>query len=492
MNTHRTLLCGLASLALTHLPASAQNDRDREFPEINIETVDGELPTYELAIAPEGCWGTGITNNKKVPGRMVMTLAGDTLYDSGGYVKGEAGVRIKIRGNSTATLEQKPYRLKLSKKADLLTRNDKAYRHKDWVLMTPIYYDTGFTNAENVLLPIVGRIVGENVGLGWMPQGRFVTVSLNGKYAGLYYLIEAVARGEKRVNVDEDGFVFENDAYWWNNGGYYFKTNHQIPPVGYTLKYPDEDDLTEADTTHLRNYLNAFEDALYGGDENYAQWIDLPSFASWLLGHDIMGTHDSGGSNQFLYKKNYTVGDSLSTKVFMGPMWDFDSCFMPGMETKWSYNHQEGKNLNFYYPELLKRQDFCDEYMAAYDRVRDNLEGILRDSIEAFVERYDSTYENERQRWHALVERAGNNTLRFQADEMLAKLHERFELLETLTSPGINTTVTTAAANAPQGEERFYDLSGRALPKGSSLTTLPPGIYIGVDKAGRSRKYIRQ
>ncbi len=492
MHTYRKLLCGLASLALTLLPASAQNNKDREFPEISIETVNGELPTYELAIAPEGCWVTGITNNKKVPGRMVMTLAGDTLYDSGDYVQGEAGVRIKIRGNSTATFEQKPYRLKLSKKADLLTRGDKAYKHKDWVLMTPIYYDPGFTNMENVLLSVVGRIVGENMELGWMPQGRFVTLKLNGEYAGLYYLIEAVARGEKRINVDDDGFIFENDAYWWNSDGYYFKTNHQIPQVGYTFKYPDEDALTEEDTVHLRNYLNAFEDALYGGDDNYAQWIDLPSFASWLLGHDIMGTHDSGGSNQFLYKKNYTVGDSLSTKVFMGPMWDFDSCFMPWMETKWSYFHQEGKNLNFYYPELLQRQDFCDEYMAAYYRVKDNLEDILRDSIEAFVERYDSTYEVERQRWHELVERAGNNTLRFQADEMLAKLHERFELLKTLTANEMTTAVATAMTNAPLGEERFYDLQGRALPQGSTLTSLPPGIYIGVDQAGRSRKYVRQ
>ena len=130
--------------------------------------------------------------------------------------------------------------------------------------------------------------------------------------------------------------------------------------------------------------------------------------------------------------------------------------------------------------------------MAAYYRVKDNLEDILRDSIEAFVERYDSTYEVERQRWHELVERAGNNTLRFQADEMLAKLHERFELLKTLTANEMTTAVATAMTNAPLGEERFYDLQGRALPQGSTLTSLPPGIYIGVDQAGRSRKYVRQ
>ncbi len=492
MHRERIFLCGLACLLSSLTAVQAQDPHEHEFPKLHIETVNGELPTYDIAPTPEGCWGSAITNNKKVPGRMVMTIGTDTLYDSGEFVRSESGVRIKIRGNSTAMFEQKPYLLKLSKKADLLLRADKAYKHKNWVLMTPIYYDTGFTNNENVLLPIVGRIVGENTGLAWMPQGRFVTLDINGQYTGLYYLIEAVDRGEKRIDVDEDGYIFENDAYWWNSDGYYFKTNHQVPQMGYTFKYPDEDQQTPEGTAHLQNYLNTFEDALYGGADDYAQYIDLPSFASWLLGHDIMGTHDAAGSNQYLYKKNYNPDDSLSTKIFMGPMWDFDSCFWPGMETKWCYQHLEGKNANFYYSELINRQDFCDEYMAAYDRVKDNLEGILRDSIETFVARYDSTYESERLRWHELVDRAGNNTLRFQANEILDKLHQRFELIESLLNEGIISALHTATAAEAQNTERFYDLSGRACPQGATLQTLPPGIYIGVDNAGRSRKYVRK
>ena len=68
-------------------------------PLITIETVDGEEPTCERADPPEeeGAVGMGITNATKVPGRLCITLGGDTLYDSGPYVKGTAGMRVKIR-----------------------------------------------------------------------------------------------------------------------------------------------------------------------------------------------------------------------------------------------------------------------------------------------------------------------------------------------------------------------------------------------------------
>ena len=89
---------------------------DNLIPLLNIETVDGEMPTYTIVNAPEGCIGTSITDNNYVPGRMVMTLKGETYYDSGDYEKNVSGMRIKIRGNSTgAFMNQHPYKIKLSK-----------------------------------------------------------------------------------------------------------------------------------------------------------------------------------------------------------------------------------------------------------------------------------------------------------------------------------------------------------------------------------------
>ena len=56
-----------------------------DLPVLHIETVNGEIPTCTVVYAPEGCLGVSITDNAYVPGRMTVTLKGDTLYDSKEY-----------------------------------------------------------------------------------------------------------------------------------------------------------------------------------------------------------------------------------------------------------------------------------------------------------------------------------------------------------------------------------------------------------------------
>ena len=101
--------------------AQAENEETKQWPDLpllTIETIDHVEPTATVVTPPEGSWGTSIVS-EHVPGRMVITLKGETLYDSGDYVKGESGIRMKIRGNTTgANLPQHPYKLKLSKKAE--------------------------------------------------------------------------------------------------------------------------------------------------------------------------------------------------------------------------------------------------------------------------------------------------------------------------------------------------------------------------------------
>ena len=55
-------------------------------PLVLITTVDGEEPTCDYVTAPEGCLGESIANASKVPGRAVVVVRGDTLFDSGEYV----------------------------------------------------------------------------------------------------------------------------------------------------------------------------------------------------------------------------------------------------------------------------------------------------------------------------------------------------------------------------------------------------------------------
>ena len=105
-------------------------------PVVAIETVGGEEPTCEYVNHPEGMAGYGTRNATKVPGRLTITLGEDTLYDSGPYVKDSSGMRVRIRGNTSAWPPKKPYKVKLERSADLLLRGDEeSYADKDWLLL---------------------------------------------------------------------------------------------------------------------------------------------------------------------------------------------------------------------------------------------------------------------------------------------------------------------------------------------------------------------
>lgn len=86
-------------------------------PLVNITTVNGELPTCEkIDTAPEGCMGSTIVNATKVPGRIVITLGDSVLYDSGEYAENVSGMKIKIRGNTSAYRTHPSYKIKLKRK----------------------------------------------------------------------------------------------------------------------------------------------------------------------------------------------------------------------------------------------------------------------------------------------------------------------------------------------------------------------------------------
>lgn len=156
-----------------------------------ITTIDGEEPTFDIVYPPEGGTGVGICNRTKVMGRMVMTTGTDTLYDSGEWAEGTSGMSIKVRGNTSAASakEQLPYKIKLVKKADLLMRGSKVYKHKDWVLLRGTWHSNVFANQQTCILPLVGTEVSRATGAEWAPGGYFCKCILTGNTAAFTILL---------------------------------------------------------------------------------------------------------------------------------------------------------------------------------------------------------------------------------------------------------------------------------------------------------------
>lgn len=298
---------------------------EKGLPVLYVMTVNQEEPTCEYVSAPSGSMGRTIRNATKVPGRLTMYQRLDgidsVVYDSGDYEDDVSGMTIKIRGNTSAYADKKPYKIKLQKKKDLLLRgNEDKFKDKDWLLI-----------KDHYLFVTAGYIVSELLNMPWTPGHRFVNVVLNDEYRGVYLLCESVKRNpDCRINVDKNtGYIFECDPYWWNEDVY--ATSITSPAYNFTFKYPDSEDLLPEQMTYFQGMVSDYENSLNRTD--YPDKIDVISFATWCLAHDLMGTQDSGGANRFYYKYD----DTDTTRIVMPVLWDFD--MVERTTSQWSRCH---------------------------------------------------------------------------------------------------------------------------------------------------------
>ncbi|MBO4823261.1 MAG: CotH kinase family protein [Clostridia bacterium] len=367
------------------------------FPRMEIVTQNEIWPTCDYVSAPLGGVGASITNNDYVNATTVLySQQNELLYDSTtGLTVDEmySGAKLKIRGNTSAYAEKKPYKIKLNKKVDLLSElvdreSEIDYTNKEWLLLA----------SGDLLNTMVGFSVSETLGMDWTPSYSYVELYVNGDYRGLYILCESVSRGsgkgdkQSRCAVDKDGFIIELDAYWWNED-LYFGTPYHNRPYKYTFKYPDADDIDEnsEEYEYIKNVIDRFEVVLSQDDENVFDYIDVTSFAKWLLAHDILGTWDSGGANIYLTKK-----DSANSLLMMGPLWDFDTIFM--QQNDFARIHNEHV---FYYPDLLNRSEFTEVYRDTFDDVKDEIITDLQDKLSLLdSETYNQLLTINNARWN--------------------------------------------------------------------------------------------
>lgn len=164
-----------------------------------------------------------------------------------------------------------------------------------------------------------------------------------------------------RLNVDDTGFVVERDPYWWNEDGYV--TSTYAPTYNYTFKYPDYEDSTSEQIDYIGKFMLDYEASILEG--TYPDLIDVESFATWLLDHDILGTRDSGGSNMYFTKFDNTS----DSKLMLANMWDFDT--IESSPDQWSRVHS-----NTFAPYIYPTNSnpaFRDAYLAKWEELKDTV-----------------------------------------------------------------------------------------------------------------------
>lgn len=487
MKNVRLCIGGLLLMLHAAGTVSAQTDIDNwpDIPLLSITTDEGAEPTATVVDPPEGCNGKSIIS-EYVPGRLAVSLKGSELYDSGDYKKGESGIRIKIRGNSTGAYSlQKPYKLKLSKKADLLSFDDN-YKSKDWALLSMRVWNPSMKNGECNILLVTGLAVCRALDFTWEPRTRFVNVVLNGKYRGLYNLTETVERADNRVKTGKTGFLIENDAYWWKEGEVWFKTTRQNTSMGYTFKYPDTDDITDEQKTNIASYMNTVENVIYS-HKGVGDYVDCESFARWVLAHDILGSLDVAGSNMFLYKDSFDPNDPFASKLKMSTLWDFDTCFRME-DSQWSNQHT---SYVFYYPELFQNGEFVTAYKNVYAKYKDVVYPYVEKTLNDIRTADGDAFEQSRQLHRTIYDDQCPNTLDEQIDDVLGHLKSRLDALgpmvEGLYNPeasvgGISKESVRMVSRTGLNGCDFTNVDKRNLPAGVYVERYSDGTVIKMIK----------
>lgn len=225
----------------------------------------------------------------------------------------ETDMMIKGRGNSTWLVPKKPYRIKLDKKESILDMP----KGKAWALLANYMDKTMIRNR-------VAYYLGEKSKLDWTPHSRFVEVWINGRYNGNYQFIEKYTVSDQRVDIGDDGFLLEIDAYAsGEKDARYFFTNYLPQPIN--IKEP-KIEWSDSKFALAQNQVMEAEAALYGSnfkdpESGWQKYFDATSMVDWYIINEMAKSWDAiRWSSTFM---TWTPGE----KIFMGPLWDYDIAF---------------------------------------------------------------------------------------------------------------------------------------------------------------------
>jgi hypothetical protein len=237
---------------------------------------------------------------------------------------------IRVRGNSTANMNKRPYRLKFNSRQSLFGKE----RARSWVLIAN-YFD--YTFALNAM----AFSLGQRLGLEFTNSFQFVDVFVNNSYKGIYMLTEQVQVNPGRVDVDRDfGWLVEFDYHDPEPHHITFTTSGGNISMPARVRDPEVSSnftISNPLVSFVQTQLNALFDAMSAPgfpNNGYRSQIDLESWAKYVLVQLLMDNYDfnnktpagagMGGTSVFGQPgSNYAYKD-VGQPIKAGPLWDFD------------------------------------------------------------------------------------------------------------------------------------------------------------------------
>ena len=284
----------------------------------------------------------------------------------------------KIRGRGNATWNdypKKPYKIKLYNKHSLFG----FPANKDWVLLAE-YCDK--TLVRTAFMCEVSKAVG----LDYTVNYQHVELILNGEYQGIYVLTDQVEKANNRVDIEDDGFIIEDDNYY-DKEPLYFTSSFGNK---FTFKYPDADkrniELDDDNYTFIKNFINNLENALLAipmDCESYRKYIDVKSFAKWYIVNEVLGNWEPN---------LYYVLPTRGSKLKMLPVWDAewslglackgnelrpDGWYLYPYESPWDIDVWKRKYFQYLFKDPVFVSDVCNIWQSFVKNIK-SVKDVIR------------------------------------------------------------------------------------------------------------------
>lgn len=356
------------------------------------------------------------------------------LFDAdGSMVCADRLDRISGRGNSTWAYPKKSYGIRLKNQADLFGMGSA----ENWILLSNVEDRSYLRNKITYEMAIAAGMEGS-------PESQYIDLYVNNRYHGMYQLCEKVEIGPERIPITDlgaknrklnkdlqeyerfyeragvqeekgvilpkepadlsGGYLLERDVsekYENESSGFCTLTLHDQ----YTIKSPKYASVAQVD--YISSLVEEMEKAVTAKDGinpdtglSYLDYIDLESYAMKYVLEELCKNKGGGATSSFFYKPE----DAVSTKLFAGPVWDYDKAYarlygIDGTARDLCYLTQRDNSTTLFWhlyahPEF--RQMVSDCYEAFFS---DYILEINEKKIEEYVSQMYASGEMDRIRW---------------------------------------------------------------------------------------------
>lgn len=370
-----------------------------------------------------------------------------SIYSTDGYTETaySGDTQIKLRGNSTAYQAKRPFRLKLSKKADLFGMGES----KHWVLLANAFDRTNLRNKLSYDLS----------GAFGMPycESLLVNVVYNGVYYGLYELSENIRVDDGRVEVFDwedaaeevakaiakkdslsdtecdaleeklcsnltwitsgkfgdytisdyydtstfdisGGYLIENDSYFDELSKFITKNEMKM-----MIKSPESLISNDEMMNYLKTYIQDMENAVYSPNrvnsdgKTYSDYMDVKSFIDFWMVNQIFK------NVELLFKSCYMYKD-VGGKLYFGPIWDMDwtsgnHVNLHGDGSKYNtWWHSESQDREYWYRALYNDPNFILLMWERWQEIGGNIDNMFAE-LDSLSDEIKPSADVDNSRW---------------------------------------------------------------------------------------------